>query len=46
MTTEKDKWVSSKIAKISKEGIRGKKPVEGQAAAVAYSMWRAKKRKK
>lgn len=42
--TEKEKWVSAKIKKIYHEGLRGKKPKPGQAAAVAYSMYRDKKK--
>lgn len=33
-------FISKKIEKINKEGLRGKPPAPGQAAAVAYSMAR------
>lgn len=39
------KWISSKISKIMKEGIRGKRVSQKQAVAVAFSMWRKKSKK-
>jgi len=43
MPSEKEKWIKTKIRKIHKEGIRGKKPKKGQVYAVAQSMYRKKK---
>ena len=42
MTTAKQKWISNKISKIMKEGIRGKKVDSKQAVAVAHSMFKKK----
>lgn len=42
--TKKD-WISKKIGKIMKEGIRGKKVDVMQASAVAYSMYKRKAKK-
>jgi len=39
-------WISNKIRTIMHEGIRRKKVSIGQATAVAFSMWRARKKKK
>jgi hypothetical protein len=44
MASERQKYVSSKIRKIEHEGLRGKEPKPGQAAAVAYSMWKERKK--
>jgi len=41
----KQKYISSKIAKVNREGLHGKPPVKGQAAAVAYSEWRRKNKR-
>lgn len=35
--TEKEKYISNKIRKVNRDGVRGKKPAPGQAAAIAYS---------
>ena len=43
MATAKQQFISNKIKKIYKEGIRGKAPVKGQAYAVANSMYGKKK---
>lgn len=40
--TPRQKYISSKISKIMKEGIRGKKVPQKQAIAVAYSMAKKK----
>lgn len=43
---KKQDWISKKIGKIMKEGIRGKKVDVMQASAIAYSMYKRKGKKK
>lgn len=38
-TLSKSEWISAKIAKIMREGVKGKKVSKEEAAAIAYSMW-------
>ena len=42
MTHRNKKWVSVKIRKIKREGVRGRKVSSKQAVAVAFSMARSK----
>lgn len=40
---QKKQMLSEKIAKIMREGVRGKKTSQAQAVAIAYSMLKKKK---
>lgn len=45
MAHRNQKWISMKIRKITREGIRGRKAGRKQAIAVAFSIGRAKHKK-
>lgn len=42
----KSKWISWKISKIMREGVRGKKVSQKQAVAIAHSMYKQKRKGK
>ena len=42
MPHKNKKWISAKIRKITREGVRGRKVPQKQAVAVAFSMARSK----
>jgi len=46
MAHKNPKWISKKISIVMHEGVKGKKVKRNQATAIAYSMAKAKHKKK